>query len=238
MIQQLKWFILTCLTLTLFSCESLPRAEEVRVQQISTREVSNFGNDWQFQRLHEDVAATAVWEQVVLPHTVRIEPLVVNDQWQGTSIYRKTFPVALQKGQKWFLHFEGVMQEARVKLNDSLVKIHKGGYLPFTVDATPYLIHNSENTIEVEVINLDDATIPPGKPLEDLDFNMYGGIYRNVELIKTNEVHITDAVHAGEVNGGGILVHWNEISSEAASGFVKQNFLAISKFLEPCPCTA
>lgn len=36
MIQQLKWFILTCLSLTLFSYESLHRAKEVGAQQIPT----------------------------------------------------------------------------------------------------------------------------------------------------------------------------------------------------------
>lgn len=219
--QQLKWFILTCLSLTFFSCEPLHRAKEVRAQQISTREVINFGDGWQFQRLENSSVTAENWEDIFLPHTTKIETLVVNDQWQGTALYRKNFPVDLQKNQKWFFHFEGVMQEARVSINDTLVKVHKGGYLPFTVDATPHLINNSENKIKVEVINVDDSTIPPGKPLEDLDFNMYGGIYRNVQLIKTNEVYITDAVHAEEVNGGGILIHWNEVSPEKASGFVK-----------------
>lgn len=219
--QQLKCIILACLALTFFSCEPLPRAEKVGEQQQFSREIINFNNDWQFKRQETGTTANDNWENIFLPHTARIEPLIVNDQWQGTSLYRKNFTVEKAGGEKWFFHFEGVMQEARVFINDSLVLTHKGGYLPFTIDATPYLQKNSENSIEVEVINVDDSTIPPGKPLADLDFNLYGGIYRNVQLIKTNEVHITDAVHAEEVNGGGILVHFDSISSEKASGFVK-----------------
>ena len=153
----------------------------------------------------------------------------MNQQWQGTSIYRKKFPVEKDKNKKWFFHFEGVMQEARVSLNNSLVKIHKGGYLPFTVDATPYLKNNSENIIEVEVINIDNPVIPPGKPLADLDFNYYGGIYRNVRLIKTGPVYITDPVHAEKVNGGGILVHFDSISPQKASGFVKVHVVNASE---------
>ena len=37
----------------------------------------------------------------------------------------------------------------------------------------------------------------PGKPLKRTsDFNFYGGIYRNVYLIKTDKLYITDAVAA------------------------------------------
>ncbi|MGI0106960.1 glycoside hydrolase family 2 TIM barrel-domain containing protein [Salinimicrobium sp. WS361] len=219
--QQLKFIILVCLSLTFFGCESLPPSKKVGAQQKLPRQVINFNNNWKFYREDPSVLTERSVEEVVLPHSVKIEPLVVNDQWQGKSIYRKEFPVEKAKNEKWFFHFEGVMQEAHVSINDSLVKTHTGGYLPFTVDATPFLKNNSQNSIQVEVINVDDATIPPGKPLADLDFNLYGGIYRNVQLIKTNLVHISDPVYAKEVNGGGILVHFDSISSEKASGFVK-----------------
>lgn len=222
MLQQVKCYILICLILSTLGCESLPPAEVGRGQQQDTsRETINFNNDWQFRRMATETEPVTDWEEVFLPHTVKIEPLLVNDQFQGKSVYRKEFPVQKGKNEKWFYHFEGVMQEARVRFNDSLVKVHKGGYLPFTVDATPYLKNNEQNLLEVEVINIDDPTIPPGKPLADLDFNYYGGIYRNVQLVKTGPVHITNPVYAGEVNGGGILVHFDNISSQKASGFVK-----------------
>ncbi len=183
------------------------------------RSVSDFGAGWQFQRI-KDSGENTEWETVNIPHTVKIEPLVVNDQWQGISHYQKEFKVE-DLNKKWFFHFEGVMQEARVYINDSLAKTHKGGYLPFTVDATAFLKKNSTNKIEVEVINEDDPKIPPGKPLDVLDFNLYGGIYRNVQLIKTNHVYITDAVAAEKVNSGGVLIHFDSISNRFAEGEVK-----------------
>lgn len=217
---ELKYLILACITLTFFSCEPLPRSKKVRAQQNPPREIINFGEDWLFKRQEPVATVNEGWDNVYLPHTVKIEPLLVNNQWQGNSLYRKDFSVEDNR-EKWFFHFEGVMQEARVFLNDSLVRTHKGGYLPFTVDATPHLKNNSVNRLEVEVINVDDPSIPPGKPLADLDFNLYGGIYRNVQLIKTGKTYITDAVHAEEVNGGGVLVHFDSISVEKATGFVK-----------------
>ncbi|MGB7784731.1 MAG: glycoside hydrolase family 2 TIM barrel-domain containing protein [Salinimicrobium sp.] len=220
---QFNLLILICLTLTFFGCDSLHPAEFVRGQQQEThfRSREDFGNDWQFQRLQDSLPSPREWDKVFLPHSVKIEPLIVNEQWQGKALYRKTFYVDKTSAEKWFFQFEGVMQEAEVKINDSMVKLHQGGYLPFTVDATPFLKNGQENTIEVNVTNVDDPNIPPGKPLEDLDFNYYGGIYRNVYLVKTGPTYITDAVHAELVNGGGLLLHFEEVNSARAGGFLK-----------------
>ncbi len=211
-------FIILAFNLLSVSCESVNEAR--KQDSISqTREKENFGIAWQFQRIEDNFQEN--WEVVNIPHTVRIEPLIVNDQWQGRSIYRKFFKVSSIEDKKWFFHFEGVMQEARVSINDKLVYTHKGGFLPFTIDATSFLMENTENAIEVEVINIDDTTIPPGKNLQNLDFNLYGGIYRNIYLIKTNSIYITDPVNANVVNGGGILVHFNSIKGQLATGMVK-----------------
>jgi beta-galactosidase len=43
----------------------------------------------------------------------------------------------------------------------------------------------------VRLDNRDDAATGP-KPLADLDFNMYGGLYRSVELVVKDPLHITD----------------------------------------------
>lgn len=209
-------FILGC-SIAITSCDSV--GEYLSYTGQFTGSKTNFGEDWKFKRLGKKPAQE--WEHVNLPHSVKIEPLVVNDQWQGTSIYKKEFAVDKPERQKWFFDFEGVMQEAAVKINDSLVKTHVGGYLPFSVDATPFLVNDTTNVIEVVVKNVDNPEIPPGKPLENVDFNYYGGIYRNVHLRKTNPVYITNAVHADEVNGGGLLVHFQEVSDSLATGFLK-----------------
>ena len=176
----------------------------------------NFGSDWEFKREE----ANANWEIITIPHTAKIEPLVVNNQFQGNCWYQKKFTVSNAKNKKVFLYFEGVMQEADVWINDIKVANHKGGYLPFTVDVTPFL-KSKGNAIKVKVNNEDNAEFLPGKPLKDLDFNYYGGIYRNVYLITTDKLYITNPIQANKKASGGIYVNFNDINKNKASGTVQ-----------------
>lgn len=204
----MKYYILLLLTsFFLFSCgKELAPNGHTKV---------NFGSDWTFTK----DSTSLDWEKVTIPHTAQIEPLVVNNQWQGDCWYQKTFDFTKTDG-KAFLYFEGIMHEAWVWVNGTFVAHHQGGYLPFTLDATKF-VQDRNNSIIIKVNNSDNPQIPPGKTLKTLDFNYYGGMYRNVYLIQTNKTYITDAVHANEVNGGGILVHFDEISKEKANGLIK-----------------
>ena len=177
----------------------------------------NFGSDWEFKREKPN----SKWEKITIPHTAKIEPLVVNNQFQGTCWYQKKFKIANSKNKKVFLYFEGIMQEADVWINDQKVSNHRGGYLPFTVDVTPFLKPIKENSIKVKVNNEDNPEFLPGKPLKDLDFNYYGGIYRNVYLITTDKLYITNAIQANKKASGGIYVNFDKIDKSKASGTVQ-----------------
>jgi beta-galactosidase len=197
--------------------------------QAQSRTKANFGFNWEFKS--EEKTPTN-WEKVTVPHTVKIEPLVVNNQFQGTSWYQKKFKVGNSKNKKVFLYFEGVMQEADVWINDQKVSNHKGGYLPFTVDITAFLNSKKDNTIKVKVNNEDNPEFLPGKPLKDLDFNYYGGIYRNVYLITTDKLYITNPVQADKKASGGIYVNFKDVNKNSASGTVQvhlKNEFAVAK---------
>jgi len=192
-----------------------------------------FNDGWKFLRV--DSAQTEfkmslqdvdfddeTWESVTLPHTARIEPLIVNDQWQGICWYRKTFRInSKQKSKKIYIEFEGAMQVADVWLNGKHLLTHEGGYLPFTIDLTEHIIFDKDNIIAVKLDNKDNPNVPPGKPLKHLDFCMYGGIYRNVKLHVLDPIHITDAVYAGQVAGGGVFVRYANVSAEKADVLIK-----------------
>ena len=211
----LRFFYPFIALVALLSCSHNQTPEKVML-----RERVDFGNDWLFQKGTDTIPNQ--WESIRLPHTAHVEPLVVNNQWQGVSWYKKDFKVNPDKIQKkHFVYFEGIMQEARVWVNGKELVQHKGGYLPFTIDLTEELEVKGNNQIVVRVMNTDNSAIPPGKPLKDLDFNYYGGIYRNAFLFTTNDVYITDGVHAGIPNGGGIGVKFDNVKELSAEGYVK-----------------
>ncbi|WP_082086915.1 glycoside hydrolase family 2 protein [Teredinibacter purpureus] len=159
--------------------------------------------------------ALAQWQPVSLPHTANIEPRVVNDQWQGDAWYQKTLVKSAQwDGKKVFIDFEAAMNATEIWLNGEKIAEHLGGYLPFSVAVGEHL-KKGNNVLTVRLDNRDNAITGP-KPLDVLDFNMYGGLYRNVWLRIENPVHITDAVNAGVVASGGIFVRYPKVSETDA----------------------
>ncbi len=161
----------------------------------------------------------SIYDSITIPHTPRIEPLIVNDQWQGHLTYTKSFAIDNFDEGKTIIHFEGVMHEAKVFINDQKVKEHVGGYLPFSIDLTSYLIKGI-NKLKVEVYNTNNQSIPPGKLLEGLDFNFYGGIYRDVWLQRKNDIHITDPF-IENTKEAGWLIHFSEVNETMAKGTVR-----------------
>lgn len=186
------------------------------ISQVRTQ--TNFGDNWEFRRDDQPINS---WQKINLPHTTRIENLIVKDQFQGESFYRKKFKAQVNSNENLFLYFEGIMIEADVFLNGKKIANHTGGYLPFTVDITNDVIPQKENSIEIKVVNKDNKEVPPGKPLNELDFSYYGGIYRNAYLIKTQKLHITDAVFANKKASGGIFVNYNKVQNQQADGTIK-----------------
>ena len=177
---------------------------------------TNIGSNWQFKL---DTCST--WQRVNMPHTMHIEPLIVVNQFQGKCWYKKTFTAPDTAYQKVMFYFEGVMTQVDVYINDVKIASHIGGYLPFWIDATSFVNPNASNEIKLCVSNEENAQIPPGKPLKELDFNYYGGIYRNVYLVCMHKIHITQAVNPSDIAQGGIWVNFNEISPSQAKGLIK-----------------
>ena len=192
--------LLTGLLLILFSCSD--GTDEALLNDYS------FNEKWQFALLPaNEIPGDFSWQEVVLPHTPRIEALVMTDkQWQGTCTYRKIFDSPDPAGDKYVaLRFGAAMHEAKVYCNGELITTHNGGYLPFFAKLTGKL-KPGKNVLIVELNNEDNKHIPPGKPISGLDFNYYGGLYRNVDLIVKELIHITDPVNSAKTAGGGVYI--------------------------------
>ncbi|MBQ9081218.1 MAG: glycoside hydrolase family 2 [Clostridia bacterium] len=101
-------------------------------------------------------------------------------------LYRRTFtlPDGFLK-ERVLLHFGGVDQVAKVFLNGQPVGSHVGGYIPFSLDITEYLLPK-ENTVTVEVTDtLSDFLLPYGKQSRNRGGMWYtpvSGIWQSVWL--------------------------------------------------------
>ncbi len=176
------------------------------------------------------------WEAITIPHTPKIEDLTVLKQWQGTCFYRKKFKADLDwKEHVLYIEFEGAMHLADIWINGKHVFQHAGGYTPFVIDVTRDLNFGVFNEIMVRLDNRDNALIPPGKPVNKLDFNYYGGIYRDVHFIIKNKIHITHPLLANEIAGGGVFVSYPEVTNKKASIHIQTqvlNQLEVSSVVE------
>lgn len=168
---------------------------------------------------------------VRLPHTANIEPLVVNNQWQGICFYMKKFIVnKAVKDKMLYLYFEGAMNVAEVWVNGKKTVTHEGGYLPFVAPFEPL---DGENCVVVKLDNRDNPVTGP-KPLKILDFNTYGGIYRNVWFCAKDSLSITESAMKSE-HSGGVFIKTSDISENSGKVTVTvniQNMYAADKETE------
>ena len=113
------------------------------------------------------------------------------------------------------------MGKQTIYVNGQKVKEHEGGYLPITVSLSALgLSAGDDCVVAICADNSDDKAYPPGKKQAQLDFAYHGGVYRDVWLIAKNKVAITDALEENKVAGGGIFVHYANISDKSAEVFV------------------
>lgn len=197
-------------------------------------EKQTFNDDWLFLRTEDEASMDqyihpefddSAWEIVSIPHTPRIEPMLVNDQWQGICWYRKKFRIAPEmKHRQLFLHFEGAMNVADVWINGVHKTRHQGGYLPFVIEFSDEADRQGINQLVVRLDNRDNPATGP-KPLKLLDFNTYGGIYRNVWLYSKAPLHISDPVYADREASGGVFVTFPRVSKSSARVRVQAHVL-------------
>ena len=101
--------------------------------------------------------------------------------------YRRTFTIPGDwEGRQTFIVFEGVKSAFYIWVNGEKVGYSQGSMTPAEFNITDY-IRPGENTLAVEVYRWSD-----GSYLEDQDFWRLSGIYRDVYLMSTPDVHLRD----------------------------------------------
>ncbi|MBD1427465.1 alginate lyase family protein [Sphingobacterium arenae] len=133
-----------------------------------------------------------IWENVVLPHSYNATDAVHPEKnyYQGPAWYRTYLDIENPySGGRTILHFEGAGQKSEVYVYQEKVGEHIGGYDEWYVDITDAVARfykkgaakrfNGRIPILVRTDNSRDVEMIPS----DLsDFNVYGGLYRYVNL--------------------------------------------------------
>ena len=107
--------------------------------------------------------------------------------YEGSMIFTRKFIYAKQNDdERMILKFGGVNYLCRVFINKKYVGMHKGGSTPFYFDITDFLQHENRIVIQADSARRDEQ-VPPAVT----DWFNYGGIYRDIELIRVPKNHIT-----------------------------------------------
>ncbi|WP_052444449.1 beta-galactosidase GalB [Flammeovirga sp. OC4] len=175
-------------------CGLMACSQQLPQQDFESLEEISFNDNWKFSKgeLQNGMALDLNdegWKTLDLPHDWAIEGPIDKAYnarcgglpFHGEAWYRKDFNVPSQmEGQKVFVHFEGVMNNAEVFVNGQKIGERPYGYIGFEMDMTPYLKFGEENTIAVKCAP------------EDLSSRWYpgAGIYRDVWIEYKNPVHI------------------------------------------------
>lgn len=177
-----------------------------------SREI-NFNEGWKFhygdvenaEKKDFDDSDLAKWGNLKLPHDFSItqEPSNSNEAESGfmpggTGWYRKNFTLPSDyEGKSIVLNFDGSYNHTYVYVNGTKVGENHYGYNDFAFDISKHLICDgkTENVISVKVVHQTPSS----------RWYSGSGIYRDVELI------VTDAVH---VSRNGVYVTTPELATE------------------------
>ena len=195
-----------------FLCAALGAICSLAIKQAQVRTEQKIEKGWKFtSEDNADFAGpgfyVAKWQNVTVPHDWAIYgPFSINNDKQemaitqdgqteamehagrtgglpfvGTGWYRLNFDApSFEKGKKATLIFDGAMSHARVYINGQEAGYWPYGYNSFYVDATPYLKPGEKNELAVRLENeRESSRWYPG-----------AGLYRNVHLVVTEDVHI------------------------------------------------
>ncbi len=177
------------------------------------RRVVDINDNWKFYFSSENSADYA--RTISLPHTWSYDQsMLLMTRQPTTANYIRDIYIPAQWSQKRiFVKFYGVHSFADIMVNGSYVGEHRGGSTAFTLELTNKLTYGAANSIHVIVNDAPQSDILPTSHEEDL----YGGIYRDVELIVTDKTAISPLYFGSD----GLFVESTKVSESSVEGEVR-----------------
>ena len=108
--------------------------------------------------------------------------------YEGTVWFKKSFQAVPMQDYRTLLYFGAVNYDCHVWVNGKKAGHHVGGFTPFNFDISD-LLREGENNVIVKVDNKRHAE---DVPTQIFDWWNYGGITRDVRLVKVTPVYLED----------------------------------------------
>ena len=108
--------------------------------------------------------------------------------YEGTVWFKRSFQAVPMEECRTLLYFGAVNYDCRVWVNGHEVGHHVGGFTPFNFDISD-LLKEGENTV---IVKVDNKRHPEDVPTQIFDWWNYGGITRDVKLVKVTPVYLED----------------------------------------------
>lgn len=179
---------------------------------VEARQVFNLNNGWRFFFTSENSSDEARY--VRIPHTWNHDALHSTQYNRTVGNYRRSLYVPAEwKNKRIYIRFAGVQSVANLFVNGQHAGEHRGGWTAFTFDITKFVTFGGENSVLVMVSNAFNNDVLPTSTEE----NLYGGIYRDVELVVTDRLAVSPAYYGTE----GVIVSQKSVSADAAEGSVE-----------------
>ena len=191
-LRNIKTILYILLSVVLMNCKPAGSS-------ISTN-TTNFNLNWKFTLANDSIALASSpdfddesWRTLNLPHDWAVESefdsTLVNDAKatgylasKGFGYYRKNFNKEVSDNEVTYVLFDGVYNNSEVWINGKKLGFHPYGYSPFYFNLTPFLNKNGKNnvlTVKIDHTRYADSRWYTG-----------AGIYRDVQLITANKLHI------------------------------------------------
>lgn len=176
---------------------------------VEAREVFPLNEGWRFFFKSENSSDNA--RHVTLPHTWNTDTGAAGNLLTTTANYQNDFFIPLDwSSKRLFVKFYGVQTVADVFVNGFYVGGHRGGATAFTLEITDKIRFGSDNALTVVVSNSYYDDILP----TSTDINLYGGIYREAELIVTAKTAISPLYFGSD----GVLMRQSSVSADKIEG--------------------
>jgi beta-galactosidase len=193
----------------------------------TAREKLNFDLNWKFKKNDQSGAQAptyddASWTTIHLPHSFQKVSVAGDNVDRGMGWYRKHFTLSSAYQNKVLtLYFEGAMQVSTVYINGTELTINYGGFHPFCYNISQYCkTDGSDNVIAVKLNNAVDNLVPPEDPVTGTDYELYGGLNKDVYLIATDKLYVPEAIHSwnsGWTDQGGHFITFSNVAANSAT---------------------